>query len=350
MTEQTQLIKIETDLSDEALKTLQEQANTFPAVVTTEKEYKEIYEHHQKIKKISQAVKKKAAELIKTEKKNFESARVNILSEETRIKNILTPIETKLLETRTAWEDEKERVKQEKANTEAKKQQAEFERQELIRDRQEAEIENEKFDQRKKEDEARLVEDERLKKEREAFEKEKAEFEAEKLDMLPIKTFPPSQNFSDETIESLADADLNLGAGTDVKKMTDDIAKMAKPETPILQEKGRGLREENKSLKDDFGGESNVSKMLDGCELIKPNVKVHVVPVASNLPTMQDMALHDPDKPKFDEIFMVFKELQSCVDYNIKQGFTDPDSTEAAKYIKQELYLFWQSLHRRYDF
>lgn len=191
----TQLIQFDPEVTPEALAILQEQAKTFPVKIENEKQYKEIYDNHQKVKKIRFAVDKKKDELIKTEKKHFESNKLKILEEQRIIMLVLTPIETQLLETRTEWEEEKERIKQEKAEVEAEKQRLEFERQQLIRDEIEAWKMNEEFDRLKKEDEARRVEDARLKKEKEksevekqqlekakiAFEQEKAEFEAKKL-------------------------------------------------------------------------------------------------------------------------------------------------------------------------
>lgn len=341
MTKTHQLIKLDQDLSDEALAILQEQANTFPAVVTTEKEYKEIYDHHQKIKKIRLAVDKKSKELIKDEKKTFELNRANILAEETRIKSVLSPIEKTLLETRTAWEDEKERVKREKAEIEAKKQRAEFERQDRIREeirlkaeleelRIEAYAENEKFDQHKakiqqmiKEREEQKAELEELAKEREAFEAEKAEFEAKKLETLPIKTVP-SAGASEQLYEY-------------IDKKDDEL--LIKPQPVIITTDNVCTPEPKKLPLEDIV--KNEFDRLDK-ERLEQALGVNKKVTHATSP--------DPDKPRFDKIFKVFHELEGIVKYYIEQGFIEPDSLEAAKYIKKELYLFWKNLHGRYDF
>lgn len=176
------LIKFDDSVSAQALTDLQEHVKLLPAVITTEKEFKTIYENYQNVRRLRIAVGKQSEELVKSFKTTFEIAKKEIQGKESAVLKILTPIEFELKSTRQLWEDKVTAEAEEKAAELAAQQEKEFNRADIIRKWDQAHLENQAHDQKILDDIERERKDEELKAETERLKKEKEEFEAKQLE------------------------------------------------------------------------------------------------------------------------------------------------------------------------
>ena len=178
----TNLIKFDDSVSAQALTDLQEHVKLLPAVITTEKEFKTIYDNYQNVRRLRIAVGKQSEGLIKSFKKTFELGKKEIQTKESAVLTTLAPIEEKLKSTREAWEVKKKEIAESEAAELAAEQEKEFIRVDIIKNWDLAHAENQAHDQKILDDIERARKDEELKASADELEIQRLKFEQEKID------------------------------------------------------------------------------------------------------------------------------------------------------------------------
>ena len=367
---QNEIIQFKDEITKEVIEQIQE----LPEEITSEKEFSEIYEAYQLVRKLRLAVDKKAVKLIGIEKANFESLKELISQEKFKILNILTPIETKLLSSRKEWEDKKAQIAKEKAEAIAKKQQAEFERQQKIKDEIEAWGLNEQFDQQRREDEAREAENQRLKVEAEKSAKQN---EISRLEAELRKEMAKAQ----QNLRGVLAKVSNLTKPT--KEDRDEMDRLGikpgtKEEKFHLQAKGRGLRlgkklysttEEEASkfrteaLSPEFFAKTFKEQEKNlGCEegelqelIPDPIFKDGLARKSIEEDLQNKTEIHvtpqeNSDEEKFNHIFSNYQILIDIIKASLKNGFEEQGSKDATEFMLKKLEEAWEEITTTYTF